>query len=323
MAEWLRTHVEVPASLLRFSFGPDAIHRSWLAEALNLGLLAKLVTAVPDGRLYAEEQVSAGRKIVFDHGALRTVDSADNGDLPRGRHAFTRILEPLGFFDAKTYPLDRLNMTGYAYRHADLCDDIAQFFVSELHPGRFSEAFRDAVARVVSTSRDPLNSEHLAILRRLKTTRHVSLLDAVKLLPALYAAFDRQHGLFSESDYQILLEESAEMAWIATEGNFFNHLADRVPNLQATVDEQRRLERNLKDTIEVSESGNVSQTAYKSNRVKKTFTNPDGTSVEKTVAGSFVEFIQRKVDPVTHRLDLNFDSRNAQGIFKMTDARMQ
>ena len=51
---------------------------------------------------------------------------------------------------------------------------------------------------------------------------------------------------------------------------------------------------------------------------------PDDASghyCEHQVPGSFVEFIQRKVDPDTGRLDLNFDSSNAQGIFKMTASK--
>ena len=54
--------------------GVDALHRVWLAEALNLCLLHSLVNAVPDGHRYVEEQSHQGRKVVFDHGAIRTVD---------------------------------------------------------------------------------------------------------------------------------------------------------------------------------------------------------------------------------------------------------
>ena len=94
-AHWLREHVEVPQGLLDFSWHPQALHRAWLAEALNLCLLHKLVDAVPDGRRYVQEQAQQGRKVVFDHGAIRMVDWPVNGELPRGRLAFSRLLEPL------------------------------------------------------------------------------------------------------------------------------------------------------------------------------------------------------------------------------------
>lgn len=40
--------------------------------------------------------------------------------------------------------------------------------------------------------------------------------------------FARQHQLPTLADYHTLLGESAEMAWIATEGNTFNHITERV-----------------------------------------------------------------------------------------------
>ncbi|SDO88194.1 DUF1338 domain-containing protein [Pseudomonas jinjuensis] len=320
-AGWLGEHVEIPASLDRFAFTTDAVHRAWLAEALNLCLFHKLVEAVPEGRQYVSEQRESGRKVLFDHGAIRTVDWPENGELPRGRLAFARILEPLGFTDVRTYPLTKLKMTGYAYCHQDLPEEIAQFFVSELHPGRFGEAFQASVTRVVESSRDPLSAEHLSILRRLRLTRHCSLAEAHALLPALHAAFGRQHGVVREEDYESLLRESAEMAWIATEGNMFNHLTDRVDDLEVVVERQRALERPMKDSIEVSSSGNVLQTAYRATRVQRDFIDARGMPVTRSVPGSFVEFIQRRIDTASGRLDLNFDSSNAQGIFRMTDSR--
>ncbi|RJX76448.1 2-oxoadipate dioxygenase/decarboxylase family protein [Pseudomonas sp. LS-2] len=317
-ADWLKDRVEVPQALEGFSWSDDAIHRVWLAEALNLCLFHKLVDAVPDGLRYVNEQCESGRKVVFDHGAIRTVDWAENGELPRGRQAFSRLLEPLGFTDVRTYPLTKLNMTGWGYRQMDLPEDIAQFFVSELHPGRLSESFQSAVSRVVGSSRDPLSSEDLSILNCLRTTRHCSAQEAAQLLPGLYRAFGRQHGVVREDDYRQLLRDSAEMAWIATEGNSFNHLTDRVADLEATVGEQIRLERPMKDSIEVSGSGRVMQTAYKACTVSRHLLDSEGVLQAHSVPGSFVEFIQRKIDPENGNIDLNFDSSNAQGIFKMT-----
>ncbi len=108
----------------------------------------------------------------------------------------------------------------------------------------------------------------------------------------------------------------------ATEGNAFNHATDRVADLDAVVGEQRRLGRALKDKIEVSRSGRVRQTAFRADPVSRAFVGDDGAELRKVVPGSFFEFIQREpmIDPETGqaRLDLAFDSGNAQGIFKMT-----
>ncbi|MEN0106387.1 MAG: DUF1338 domain-containing protein, partial [Pseudomonas sp.] len=84
-AEWVFAHVQVPPGLAAFANSEQQVHRAWLAEALNLGLFYKLVDAVPDGRRYVEEQLQDGRQVLFDHGAIRTVDWPENGALPRGR----------------------------------------------------------------------------------------------------------------------------------------------------------------------------------------------------------------------------------------------
>jgi uncharacterized glyoxalase superfamily metalloenzyme YdcJ len=148
--------------------------------------------------------------------------------------------------------------------------------------------------------------------------------EASSLLPVLVACFQRQHANPTWSDYETLRAESAEMAWIASEGNVFNHATDRVVSLDDVVREQRRLHRPMKDTIEVSRSGRVRQTAFRADPVAREFVAADGGVVRRVVPGSFYEFIQREKmrDAVTGhwRLDLAFDSSNAQGIFKMTAA---
>ena len=114
------------------------------------------------------------------------------------------------------------------------------------------------------------------------------------------------------------------MAWIATEGNVFNHATDRVLDLDILVTEQRRLGRPLKSSIETSRSGRVRQTAFRADPVKRDLIDSEGHIVERSLPGSFYEFIQRawSIDPKSgeSRLDLAFDSMNAQGIFKMTAA---
>jgi len=302
----------------------DEVSRAALAQALNLLLFRNLLTRVPTGKCYVEDCMSLGRQILFDHGALRTVDLSGMGALPAGERAITRLLLPLGYRLGAVYPLDRLGMTGRSYTHIDFPEELPQFFVSELHPERFSPRFQRTVARVTATSRDPLSDFAKRALQELERSRSLRCSEASKLLPALLACFQRQHTTPRLSDYESLLEESAEMAWIATEGNAFNHATDRVSCLDALVAEQRRSGRPLKATIETSRSGRVRQTAFRADPVDREFIDSDGAVVRRSVPGSFYEFIQRERmrDPVTgvSRLDLAFDSGNAQGIFKMTAA---
>ena len=53
--------------------------------------------------------------------------------------------------------------------------------------------------------------------------------------------------------------------------------------------------------------------------MERTFRAPDGHLTVATVPGSFFEFITRRPLP-DGRLDLSFDTSNAQAIFKMTSA---
>jgi len=292
------------------------VSRAQLAFAMNLLLLRDLQERVPSARAYLLDVAAAGGRMVFDHGALRTV-LAPSGPLPPGEAAITRILEPLGYARADVYPLDRLAMTGRAYRHRDLPEDLPQFFLSELHPEGFSATFREAVARVLATSRDPLPPASLALLAQLAADGSLPLEASLRLLPDLVACFDRQHDVPSLADYRILYQESAEMAWLATEGNAFNHATDRVPDVDALARVQKGLGRAMKDTVEVSSTGRVLQTAFQADPVERPFRDQEGHLVLKTVPGSFFEFITRRPHP-GGGLDLGFDTSNAQAIFKMT-----
>lgn len=303
--------------------GGDTASRAEVAQALNMVLFAGILERVPTGMAYTRDVIRSGGRVVFDHGALRTV-KWDCGSLPGGEIAFTRILGPLGYRLNGTYPLERIGMTGRSYAHADLPDDIAQYFLSELHPERFSAEFQAAVSRVVSGSADPLGEDAVVLLAVLERDASLPLADAARLVPQLAACFERHHAAPALADYELLLKESAEMAWISTEGNAFNHATDRVADVRAVADAQRGLGRPIKDTVEVSRSGRVLQTAFKADPVERGFVGADGAIVKRTVPGSFYEFITRDFVPATEgtagTLDLSFDAGNAQGIFKMTAA---
>ncbi len=304
--------LEVAPALLKPA--GETVSRAELAQALNMALFRDVTLRVPAAAAYVADQQRAGQKLVFDHGALRTV-AWPSGALPPGEAAITRVLRPLGFELASPYPLPKLKMTGRAWCHADHPEDIAQFFVSELHPELFSKGFQAAVTRVLSTSRDPLQPSDMALLEQLARDRCLPWPAALQLLPAMIRCFDRQHGIFPLEDYQALLLESAEMAWIATEGNAFNHATDRVVDLNALAATQKALGRPIKDRIEVSASGRVLQTAFRAAQVRREFLS-EGRVVGMEVPGSFYEFIQRGREG--DKLDLRFDAANATGIFKMT-----
>ena len=296
----------------------ERVSRALMAQALNMLLFEDLVARVPAAQAYVADRLARGERVTHDHGAVRTVALAGMGALPAGEESLLRVLRPLGYSRREIYPLDRLKMTGRSYAQQDYPEDIAQFFVSELHPDRFSPAFQAAVGRVTGNSRDPLSPAVRNALDALEREGSIPLGTAVAALPVLAACFDRQHPLPSLDDYQALAAESPEMAWISTEGNAFNHATDRVADVEAVAREQKTLGRPMKDAIEVSVSGRVRQTAFRAATVRRALRGTNGLPVEREVPGSFYEFISRDALP-GGGLDLGFDSSNAQGIFKMTE----
>ena len=300
--------------------GPQ-VSRAALAQALNMLLFEDLLIRVPAAKTYIEHCLRDSKTVMHDHGAVRTVALEGMGELPAGQEAITRILRPLGYALNGVYPLERLKMTGRSHAQADYPEDIAQFFISELHPERFSPDFQSAVQRVTATSQDPVTPEAEALLQKLESTGSLNIDDSAKLLPILVSVFARQHAEPTLSDYEILLAESPEMAWISTEGNAFNHATDRVADVDKLAEEQKALGQPMKATVETSQSGRVRQTAYLAARIQRKFRTADGALVEKEVPGSFYEFITRLPLPEEdgkQKLDLSFDSSNAQAIFKMT-----
>lgn len=314
--------VEIAGDLLE----EDQVTGALMAQALGLALFDDLCRRVPDAGHYWTEQLIGSRKVMLDHGALRTV-GAPCGALPAGRQSFARLLEPLGYVESAVYPLDRLGMTGVAFCHRDFAAELPQYFVSELHPERFSPEFQQAVARVTGNSRDPLGERARQQLDRLARGDRLTIAEGSALLAGLVGCFARQHDIPLEEDYATLLAESAEMAWIATEGNVFNHATDRVLDVALVAEQQRQKGRAIKDRIEISASGRVQQTALRATAVLRDFRRQDGSLAQRKVPGSFFEFISRAhyADPEsqTSRLDLAFDTGNAQGIFKMTGSLTQ
>ena len=109
--------------------GPQ-VSRRVFAMALNAILLRDLLERVPSAAAYVADRRQAGHRIMFDHGALRTISlpthlSAGCG-LPAGESVITRVLLPLGYVRREVYPLRKLRMTGRSYAHVDGLHDIRQ-----------------------------------------------------------------------------------------------------------------------------------------------------------------------------------------------------
>lgn len=300
------------------SFGDENISRAQLSMSLFLVLYADLLERVPHALEYFNRLKSEEETIFLDHGAVRTVLCSRNGELPEGETALNRILIPLGYFHKHTYPLPKLKMTGRSYTHEDLPGLIPQYFVSEFHPEKVGDDnFEKAVISVVETSRDPLSQQILDDLTFIANNKYLPRERSTNFLQEVAAAFSRQHEVPFLRDYETIKAHSAEMAWITTEGNSFNHATDRVADVMELAENERTIGSPIKDTVEVSGSGTIMQTAYKADAISRPFRLDDNEIIQNDVPGSFFEFITRsKLDDGT--IDLAFDASNATGIFAMT-----
>ncbi|WP_232496103.1 2-oxoadipate dioxygenase/decarboxylase family protein [Novosphingobium kaempferiae] len=313
-ARWVLDTLEIDPAL---AGSADYASRAQVAMALNAALFADLLDRAPTAARYVERMRQAGEPIVFDHGALRTIDGA-TGALPSGHEAFGRFLSALGYVVGGLYPLPALTMTGRAYVHLDLPASVPQFFVSELHIAQLPEAAQAAAARIFGDSADPLGDDEWRALDALARDGGCSIEDGVTVVRGALRAFNRQHPAPALADYEALLEHSKEGAWIATEGNAFNHATTRVPDVIAHAEALKSESFPLKPAVEISRNGRVRQTAILADKVSRPFVLGDGSTVERAVPGSFYEFISRDLVPESGLLDLTFDSGNATGIFAVT-----
>jgi len=238
--------------------------------------------------------------------------------MPSGTGGFARILEPLGYVFAHPYPLAKLRLMGCYYRHQDLPYHSPQFFLSELQVDLLGEERQRAGKSVFGASTDPRGEAEKELLAVLARDGICVLELALAGLPGLARAFGVNHPIPALDDYEALRRDSTEAAWIATEGNRFNHGTTRVPNVASLADRLRAEGWPLKADLEVSGNGRVIQTAFIADKVMRPFRLADGSVVEREVPGSFYEFIERRVDPATGKIDLSFDTANATGIFAVT-----
>jgi hypothetical protein len=178
--EQLLADVAVPPQLAGDEQSRDQSSRAAVAMALSLVLFEDLLARVPSGARYVASQRDRGRRVVFDHGAVRTVDWHETGQLPPGAELFRRLLVPLGYQEVGRYPLDRIHMTGRVFTHADLPEQVPQYFVSELHVDRLDPEAREAVTRTVGNSVDPLGDDALSLLDHLAGRGWVALADVLR-----------------------------------------------------------------------------------------------------------------------------------------------
>lgn len=270
------------STVLTGETGPR-VSRGVLAQALTMVLFGDLLARAPSARAHLRDRLKNGEKVVHDHSVVATIASPHAGSLPSGREALGRVLVPLGFVESGSRRSWEGGITEHTYLHAEHPDEIAGFVVVEVHPHWFSRGFQAAAERVVRSSRDPLAAD-TAWLAALSSRESVELVDAVAILRALVACFDRQHATPSLDDYDLLMRESAEMAWIATEGNAVMQVAQRAA----------RSKTRGQAALSGDASEPVDQLVLEPASVERPFRDSEGRMIGAPVPGPSFKIVRRE-----------------------------
>jgi hypothetical protein len=285
-------------------------------ETVISGLMRRYQERVPDVQkiidaMIAEDMIATADDIENDHVAFRTM-----GVPQLGIQSFEKIFLALGYQkrDFYNFPAKKLN----AFWYAPPTPKQPRIFVSELRVEQLSETAQ----RIIKSYTDEVKTDPADSL---------DLTDGEAIDAFLHQPLWRTPTL---EDYETLLKESEYAAWVIYNRYYLNHFTISVHNLPKgynTVAEfnvfLERIGIQLNDSggkIKQSPDGGLLQSSTVAEMLEATFAN-DKTY---TIAGSYVEFAERRVLPQFQHLSVEnltrehrregFEAGNADKIFEST-----
>lgn len=286
-----------------------------LKDVLN-GLMERYQQRVPDvgaviAAMVKEGIIASADDIENDHIAFRTM-----GVPQLGVQSLEKIFLHYGYtkMDKYHFPAKKLDAWWYAPPEPQY----PRIFISELRVADLSSAAQAIIHRYTDeVTSDPVNALNLDDSKAVDTFLHSALWQTPTL-----------------ADYKVLAAESEYAAWVIYNRYYLNHFTVSVHNLPAgyntVADFNRFLEQHgfhLNDAggkIKTSPDGNLLQSATVAGMITATFAGGE----EYAIAGSYVEFAERKVLPAfahlpageirrEHRRE-GFEAGNADKIFEST-----
>ncbi|WP_142686889.1 DUF1338 domain-containing protein [Chitinophaga polysaccharea] len=286
-----------------------------LKDVLN-GLMERYQQRVPDvgaviAAMIKEGIIARADDIENDHIAFRTM-----GVPQLGVQSLEKIFLHYGYtkMDPYHFPAKKLDAWWYAPPEPQY----PRIFISELRVADLSDAAQAIIRRYTDeVTSDPVNALNLNDSRAVDTFLHSALWQTPTL-----------------ADYKVLAAESEYAAWVIYNRYYLNHFTVSVHNLppgyNTVADFNRFLEQHgfrLNDAggkIKTSPDGNLLQSATVAGMITATFAGGE----EYPIAGSYVEFAERKVLPAfahlpageirrEHRRE-GFEAGNADKIFEST-----
>lgn len=286
-----------------------------LTEILN-GLMQRYMERVPDVKAIIQTMIREGiiqhpEDVENDHIAFRTM-----GVPQLGIQSLEKIFLHYGYTKRDAYHFKEKKLDAFWY--APPAPQFPRIFVSELRVQDLSPQAQQLITSYTSEVKsDPVND--------------LNLNDAAAVDSFLHSGLWRLPTL---ADYQVLAAESEYAAWVIYNRYYLNHFTVSVHNLppgyNTVAGFNAFLERNgfvLNDAggkIKASPDGGLLQSATVANMITASFANNE----TYRIAGSYVEFAERKVLPQyahlpasqvkrEHRRD-GFEAGNADKIFEST-----
>ncbi len=280
------------------------------------GLMRRYSERVPDVKKITQALVSQGviknkSDIENDHVAFRTM-----GVPHLGIASFEKIFMHYGYQKRDSFHFEGKKLDAFWFSPPE--PHYPRIFVSELRVADLSETAQAIIKKYTATVKsDPSDALDLEDGAAVDTFLHSPLWQ----LPSL-------------SDYLTLLAESEYAAWVIYNRYYLNHYTISVhnlPNGYNTIEEfdafAASIGVKMSDAgglVKVSPDGCLLQSATVAQMVEATFED----SKTHTIAGSYVEFAERKVLPQFSHLPTSeikrehrregFETGNADKIFEST-----
>lgn len=280
------------------------------------GLMQRYQDRVPDvaaiiAAMISENLIGVPEDIENDHIAFRTI-----GVPELGIQSLEKIFLHYGYTRRDAYHFKEKKLDAYWY--APPLPNYPRIFISELRVQDLSTAARQIITSYTKEVLvDPVSN--------------LDLNDGPAVDAFLHSALWRTPTL---QDYEALAAESEYAAWVIYNRYYLNHFTISVQNLPAgyntVADFNNFLEKegfilnNAGGKIKISPDGMLLQSSTVAKMIPATFA---GSEVHK-IAGSYVEFAERKVLPQfadlpagtitrAHRRE-GFEAGNADRIFEST-----
>ncbi len=279
-------------------------------------LMTKYTERVPDVKkiihdLIREQVISSHKEICNDHIAFRTM-----GVPHLGIASLEKIFLHYGYTKKDHYAFASKKLDAYWY--APPAEEFPRIFISELRVKELSEQAQQIIySYTQEVTKDPVDE--------------LDLDDAAAVGDFLHQPLWRIPAL---SDYLTLLEESEYAAWVIYNRYYLNHYTISVHYLKEGFNQLHQfnafLERNgivLNDSggkIKISPDGLLLQSSTVAQVVEAVFAGDE----KHEIAGSYVEFAERKVLPAfahipekerkREHLREGFEANNADKIFEST-----